>query len=436
MENTELIVDYIDNLKIETDNKFMKEYLNYFKSKMEPLIVSFINENNLIVTEEMLFENLEERDLYTDTFEELNKGGNMISQIFYPFYTVYSDTNNKQLCIKFADILFKDPNKFKYIEIRRNSEYIYSVYTDFKVVLRIIGLRTSVYKALPTVKLGEFDLNHIDPNIYRIFIYKDYSNPHGKVQNWKRRFEQEKILNKQVPIPFVKHNKFKKAKEHQNVAKIIKSLKNDNKSIVIENLAYNLMIEYTNSKISKENVKYVVFLSLDPEAHIKKIKEMFNEKELMIKKRTSQFNLFKQKLVVSVNNKKVAEIYDSSEDCIPFTEYKGYRIGNPHVLLVYFYIGLWITYNLEEGIRNMIQRNIFKKINGLIKMRSEYLKRKNLVGVEKEAGLMKIFHLECLGDQVDYGRKYNIRKWNKEVSGFYYKPELYFAKHNKLLSEN
>lgn len=425
------IQEYLQGLQNRVNIEDSKKYVKFYDTELKGHIEKFIIDNSLIVIDNFFINAVDNN--YID-HQNMNDY----------YYTVYSGNDNNKLLKDFADYLFNLKNpKIQFIQKANPRLYEYDITVNFKTVIKVIGLRDQVFKTLPTIYMNS-NIKYIHPDIYRISIYKNYTNPRERIKEWKKYYEHERILEKYYPIMKKCANIMHESKVQDSIlSKILKVifdsliLKNKN-IVVVGTLAYTIMVKDNldgSSNLFIPQTKYYEFLSVDPMKDITKIKDLikkelkgsFNESDFSYKKSGSQFNLFKDKYNVFYKRNKIAEIYDSSLECVPYNNIDSIQVGNYHLVLLYFYMGIYVSYQLEPRISELIQNKMKCLIHNLKFTRNKYLDENDYVGIED--GPMKAFHITCHGTQQLLFREQKIKRFNKEMFlQFPYKPEFSLKK--------
>lgn len=238
----------------------------------------------------------------------------------------------------------------------------------------------------------------------KIKIYSKFTDPTNSIGEWKENYKISQALNKKFDLESgakicfiqkefpVKNDPYHKAKNA--VEKFLKG----NKNIIVVGLkAYQLLIKESGSNIYvPDEIRYFEVLSLNMNEDIEKIKEVTGS-GLTIRKSGSTLDYHSPKTSVYYGDKKIIDLYDAKNECIPFSIVDGFTVGSFHLILKYLYIGLWVA---RKQINNkLLEQKNWCLINNLIKSREHYLVTHNQLGLEP--GPFKIFHTMCVGTRKD-----------------------------------
>jgi len=378
----EIIIKYINRLAEYITEKSRTKYINYFNDKLRPFIETFIKKHNLIITNNIFL-------TYYDTTYK-------IPEKEY-FFEVYGNQQVKEYAKEFMDDLLELDTKILHYEIAQVDKYRFNLNLNFRTILSIIKLRDDVFDNMPTMKYKDIRILSIDLirlNIYNIFTTIGYkypiefgssasgTNPMQEVEKWKAMQDIEEEIDKIFPIEKV-ICKTSGSKKHGNndYNKVLNLLKKGD-AIIIGDKAINIL--------AKKNIVSDKYLSILSEKPMELIEKMENVK---YEQKTSYLKLYKKKYIIksSKQDEKIAEIYDSSELCIPYFKNEGYLIGTYYTVMKYLYIELY--------------EKKFKQCNE-IKERI-YLLSKSKQQLQQQQVLSE----KCLGEQRDEVREFKLRKY-------------------------
>lgn len=406
-EGSVLLLNKLDDIIKEEEEKARKDYINDFKKNVEPIIVEFISTHKLPIFSSM-------------AFLKWTAGKAKIPMNLY-YYNVYSP-NARADAFALADLLFA--RGVSWIELKRDYDDSLMISWKGRKIIGIYYLMKDEFNKLDVIKGG--GLLYVQLEHLMIEIMKIFTNPRYEIDKWITYYDYYKLLEKMIPL---KAKEIEKPPEVRN-PEILKCLKKIEENFikkanitVIGSYAYKLMIEYAGGKRSNLFIPAMtnVFevLSAQPLEDIEKIKKILglgSGPDLVIKKSNNHLGFYKAKYSIFFKNYKLVEIYDASEECVPFVKYRDIRLGNLHVILKYLYIGIYIARKINDT--RLIDR--METIIYFLKEASYYGKRKNLFAV---------FQIDCVGKAINIEREFRINKWNGNIKdkGLViqsYKPEL------------
>lgn len=244
----------------------------------------------------------------------------------------------------------------------------------------------------------------------KIKIYSKFTDPANSVSQWKEYFKINQALNKKFDLEsgaklcFVQKDMPCKQDNYQKAKVAVENFLKGNKNIVIVGLkAYQLLIKQSGSNVyTSADTRYFEALSLNIREDIDKIKQAISksvgsDSKISIRRSGSTLDYHSPKTGIWYEDRKLIDLYDSKDECIPFSIVDGFTIGSFHLVLKYLYIGLWVA---RKQINNkLLEQKNWCLINNLIKARNHYLVVNNLLGLEP--GPFKIFHTMCVGTRKD-----------------------------------
>lgn len=357
------------------------------------------------------------------------------------YYEVYSPDARRD-SIALANKLFED--KFPLIEAKKDFDGSYIVSYKSKKACKFVHATNFVFEKLPYETHGDLRYGTID--LLKIPILMSYINPRQDISKWETIVKYDSMIDRWYPFtntgkdPGEGKRIFDKGLL-KNLEKIEKWMLNESDLIVIGNYAYQQLLKISGyEKGYYPAINFYEVLSSSPKESIKSLEKIMGT--LQVKEHQSQLNFHGTKYSVFKGDNKLLDIYDSREECIPFVEIKKVKYGTYHVLLLYLYIGLWISHKIKDTstttsikLRDRLSMMIWTFINA----RNWYLKEKGISGIHdrKRDDPFDIFQIHCKGVQKNVEREFRIKKWNGDMKKDdmvmrSYKPEIYKKDTGKL----
>jgi len=306
--------------------------------------------------------------------------------------------------------------KCKYVELKRGYDKSFVIMSEGRILCKLYYVKSNDFNIK---MLSNNDPNEIYVNLTfeKVNIFNILTNIRDDIHLWPLYFNALKLLNEKYKGEFnnsecekMSFNSIKKS----DILKILKKIPSNfvmNDHVIIGAWGYILAV----GKNDKIPINFYEILTENIEADIEKIKKIIGDEKLTIKKYNIPkiFGWCGTKYSVFYETYKIIDLYDASNDCVPFIEVKDYKVGTPFVLLKYLYIDLYSSYRLDTG--NILQCKLENMINGIKKNK-------------------KLFpELSCIGSQESLEREFRIKKWNGDIKDrrliiSSYKPELVMKK--------
>ena len=412
----------VDEYNADEIKNYRKSRESVFKS-----IETYVKDNNLIIAGVMAMKNLLDRVNF-DCDEVPN---NMW------YFEVYSPDARRD-CISLANKLFEE--KFPLIEAKKDFDGSYVVWYKAQKACKFVHASASIFERLPKetnkVNLIGKDIAYASIEILKIPILMNYINPRQDIKNWETIVKIDSKVDQWYPFQNTGKDPDEGSKNYnKDLEKTEKWMVKEKDLILIGNYAYQQFLKNSNYKKGYYPViNFYEVLSNNPKDHIKSLEKVLGS-TLRVKEHQSQMKFHGTKYSVFKGDNKIIDIYDSSEECVPFVEINKVKYGNYHVLLLYLYIGLWISHKIQESsetVANKLRDRLSKMIWTLINARNWYLKEKGISGIHdrKRDDLFDIFQIHCKGTQKNVEREFRIRKWKGDIKDKLmvmrsYKPEIW-----------
>lgn len=367
----EVVIKYITKLGDYIVERNKKKYIEFFNANLKSFIEEFIIKHKLIII--------------NNIFMKLIDNSYNISDSEY-HYVVYGNQQVKEYAKDFMNdlLLYISENQIelKHYEIVQVDSYRFNLMFNFRVVLTLIKLRDDVFDNMPHFVLDS-KLRVLNTDLIRLNIYNVYTNPRKEIAKWKSTIEIEKELDKLYPIEKIKCNQRSKSLDKDILNKLWEFLKKDG-LIVIGDKAINVLL---NKNIV--NIPYYSVLSNDAKKLIEELGKVMTG--IKTESKQSYLKLYPKKYIVRMGEKKIMEIYDITDECIPYYVKDGYFMGTYNVIMKYLYIEL---YEKQFKYCNEIKERIY--------IMSQH---------KAELELDKIFRINCLGMQKDLVREFKLKRF-------------------------
>lgn len=272
----------------------------------------------------------------------------------------------------------------------------------------------------------------------KIKIYSKFTNPSGSISEWKELFKVNSSLNKKFSIEtgnrkcFVPHDKLPNEPEYHKVKKIILEdfLAGNRDVIIVGQKGYQMLTRESDASAAGIQVRYFEILSINAKDDIDKIKNLLEKKKMLdgflVRRSGSTLDYHGPKWSIYHLRHKIIDIYDSKNECIPFSIINNLTIGSFHLILKYLYIGVWVA---KKQINNkLVEQKNMCLIDNLIKARENYLSAHKLLGIEP--GPFKIFHTLCIGTREDIVLQRYENQWEYLAKKFSKTPKSDQVKKN------
>ena len=425
----------------EVVSRYNQEEIVKYRKSREPAfksVESFVKDNNRVICGIMAIKNL-----LDNVKQELDTP----NELWY--YQVYSPNARKD-AILLANRLYND--KFPLIEAKKDFDGSYVVWYKAQKICKFIHVPASLFDRLPTRKsdnnlIGE-ELLYANIDLLKIPILLSYIDPRQDISSWETIVKYDTKLDSWYPFKTTGHDPGEGTKIYdQKLLQFLKGIHNwmhkEKDLILIGNYAYQKFLETSKyPRPFKPIINFYEVLSDTPEAHIKALEKALGT-PLQFKKHESPLDFHGTKYSVFKDNLKLIDIYDKSEQCIPFVEIDKTKYGTYHVILLFLYIGIWISHKIKdtsESTANRLRDRLTKMIWTLIDARNWYLRQRGISGVHdcRRESVFDVFQIHCQGTQKNIEREFRIRKWKGEIKDKLmvvrsYKPELWMERTGQLL---
>lgn len=269
-----------------------------------------------------------------------------------------------------------------------------------------------------------------------------YTIPILRTLDWKETLCYDTI---EPELPTVLPYKItRKPKKYDLIQLVLeKILKKSKKHILIGTNAYNYIVnrvwkDFPDDKptdLYMTEPNFIEFLSSEPNTSIKEICKLLTTqgtRELLATSTRTNFigQVRIKKILIDYDGYRIAEVYDVSSECVPYNNYHDIQVASVHTILLYFYAGLWVADKINNDmLRNKLETMIF----WLTKSWNYWLYKKKLTGIEPEAGLFKVFHLTCQGNQFMPIQEIKKRKFKGDKKAYIFRYDPIKNAHRKAL---
>lgn len=369
----------VEKLKKEDTARILKEDAHFDK-----IVEEFVREQKLIVTGQRAIEALLPSDIPQDP--EKNS---------FEIISDHPHQHRNDLAAKIEEA--------GYIDVQKSQIGTEPVITiKHRVMVKFRYAKKAMFSSIDTRTIN--GILYESEVMLKIKIYSKFTDPANSVNDWKEYYKISRALNAKfdlesgAKICFIQKEYTPKIDAYQKNKDAIEKYLKNNKGIVLVGLkAYQLLIKESGSNIQPPTeIRYFEALSLNIAQDIEKIKEIGGN-DLSIRKSGSTLDYHSPKVSIYHIDKKLIDIYDAKDECIPFSMIGGFTVGSFHLVLKYLYIGLWVA---RKQIDNkLLEQKNWCLINNLIKAREHYLITHNQLGFEP--GPFKIFHTICVGTRKD-----------------------------------
>ena len=348
--------------------KMTSKTLNIIKTVEE-----FIRKNNLICYGGMAINNI------------LPKRDQFYSNKDFPDYDFFSNDALKH-AKELTDIYYKAG----YGNVEAKSGFhpgTYKVYVNFFNIADITQLNQLYYENLKKKAITVNKIMYCPPDFLRMSLYLELSRPKGDVSRWEKIFPRLRLLNKNYPMKSKKCSNEKETMTRENINNYnkIKNYLIKEKVIFFGGFADKLYTKYSKKK-SVYN-QYILDV-LSPNAKLCSDNLKKNNSNINILKKEGIGELIPQHYVIKINDKIYVNIYQS-QACYTYNKIKvGKNIVNIatiFTILSFYLIFIFTNNEMYDINRTLCTAHMLQNI---------YLKNKL-----KNSGLLKVFTIQCLGEQ-------------------------------------
>ena len=370
---SKLKVDKEMNIIKMVANMAQDKYLNKITPKTYQIIKiveNFISKNQLICYGGIAINNILPKK---DQFYKKNE---------FPDYDFFS-TNALKHAKELADIYYKEG----YGNVEAKSGFhvgTYKIYVNFYNIADITQLDETYYNNMKkhTIKLK--NIMYAPPNFLRMSLYLELSRPKGDVGRWEKIFPRLKLLNKHHPMK-VKRCNNKKLLYNENNYNIIKDYLINEKIIFFGGFAVKLYSKYSKKKINN-NIFDV--LSIDSKSCAEKFKKNNDNLNINIQKINNIGELIPEHYSIYIDDILYANIYQSKA-CYTYNKIKInnkiVNIATIFTMLSFYLIFIFTNNELYDVNRILCTAYMLQEIYN-----------KNTL---KNSGLLKVYTIECFGEQ-------------------------------------
>lgn len=338
-------------LEIESEKKRLSKIEEY-NYNVSGIIKEFISNNpNIIIMDIMAIKE------YTNTTSVID----IIPYEFY-YYTLAS-ANARDNAFKLSDILAR--NGLQYIELKRNYDFSLGISWKNQLICSIYSIN---HNDLPPYEIFN-GMKYANLDFIRFEMLKVFISPRADIAKWISYYQ---LYNKLPPIQINVY--FDKGRQNDNpeiislLTKIKDIIDKEHKHIlIVGTYAFNLIMNTLKQTDNIIPINYYEVISTNPEILIEKIKK---ELSSTINKTDIQLNVKQNNTImkitrhsVSYGNYKLIEIFDGSHTTLPQIKIDNLLLGNIHVLLRFFYFGIFVSYKMPENgdkLRNKLMGIVSK----------------------------------------------------------------------------
>lgn len=338
-------------LEIETEKKRLNKIEEY-NYNVSGIIKEFVSNNpNIIIMDIMAIKE------YIDNTAIIN----IIPYELY-YYTLAS-ANARDYAFKLADILAQ--NGLQYIELKRNYDFSLGIYWKNQLICSIYSIN---YNDLPPYEIFN-TIKYANLDFIRFEIFKIFISPRMDIAKWIPYFQlYNKLPQIQTNVYFDKTRQLDNPEIITLLTKIKDIIDKEHKHIlIVGTYAFNLIMNTLKQTDNIIPINYYEVISTNPEILIEKIKK---ELSSTINKTDIQLNIKQNNTImkitrhsISYGSYKLIDIFDGSQFGFPRIKIDNLYIGNIHVLLRFFYFGIFVSYKMSENgdkLRNKLMGIISK----------------------------------------------------------------------------
>ncbi len=404
---------------------FNKEQIKDYQQTKKPIfkdIEKYIAKNGGIIGGVMALENMA---------NEANVEFNTENNGYYAFVV-----KNHNYALAIAEYLSKT-KKYIGITVSSNFKGEFELFYSGDLILTLKNTGEKSLKVMPSRtsdnNLSKVTLNYVAPIMLKIEYLLNFIDVQEGVEYWLEYYKRNELLEFVAPFKLT-GNEPPKGSGSQNkaTADVLSNIREwgvKESRIFIGAYAYLLFMD--DSKGYRPNIMFYEMMSVNPEHDISVLKELFGAGNITAKSNYSDLGYHGQKWNISYKDSKVLDLYDSSNYCIPYVE-KMYKnevilLGNYYVVLLYLNLGVLTSYQIEtvnkpaaERLRDRLNMIMMELIN----KRKDYLletRETGIGGFEQSStrDLFNVFQTDCIGQQKNYRREWNIKKWNGKIKRFF-----------------
>lgn len=420
IENIDDIVEKANIKKINTLEPTIIEYKDIIK-----IILNYIKKEKRIIYGGYAWNTLIKIKNKNDTFYKDTDFNDI------EFYSNKPIDDLKNIC----DLLYN--KNFKYITGKSGQhDNTYKIFVNFVNYLDITYMPSNIFYTVKTIKID--GINYIDPSFIFVDLLRVFSDPLTSYWRLDKNILRGNLLIKHYPLNF--NREYKKEKLSKDTISYIHYLfpiLAELKTIIfIGDIAYNAFINYNDDTILFNNNS----IELISNSITKDVSKIYNIlfKYFIDKNDADNFNnniiveqyypffQFTDKKIIFKNKKEVfLTIYNNNERCNPFNIssininnniYK-INIGTFNLVLLY---NLILYHQSFADKNNLLQDKQEYIINNLIKARNIYLTNSNKTILDNT--IFQDFKSDCLGETIDFMRKYQLKIKNKKFSKSFIPP--------------
>jgi len=329
-----------------------------------------------------------------------------------------------------AEFLAKDLG-YVGIAVSSNFKGDFEILHDKEVVLTLKNTGEKTLKVLPvrTSNIGGISLKYVAPMLLKIEYLTNFIDNQEGSDKWLDNYKQDVLLEYLAPF---KLSGPEPSQDRRHIdAKVLEKVRRwavEEDRIFIGAYAYTLFMNGIKGVYYRPVITAYEIMSVNPEHDIGVLKEIFGEKNLIVKMNYSDLDYHGKKWSVSYKKVKILDIYDISNYCIPYVKKKingdTILLGNFYVVMLYFNLGVITSFQIEtvnkpvaERLRNRLNMMMME----LLKRRAEFLLKSRESGIagSGENDLFDVFQTDCIGSQKNYRREWNIKKWNGKIRRFF-----------------
>ena len=432
----------IDSLLLEE-----RSLLNEFYENASKIVCKFIKDNpKLIVFDKyairafiQMNKNVKTPDIMS--FDASDESAGKIIPI-----RVYSE-NGMDDAYKLIDELMKSnfklvPPKLKpFVKSKSKTTNTWIVSSECRELVAFESLygQQNAIDALLKTAIKYDGINYISPTIMKINIYKNLSNPRQGISLWKDSLQNLITLETQTHsigrTPIIDMDDFPKyfSVYRPRDPKIERALRavhanfiHNNKEVILIGLyavlMYKILNSIDNSKVV-DDIRITYFddkkqfpfvntfnvLSFNPKRDTDKIKGIILKLDANarfdVRVQRSPLRFHGAKFTIKYGDHVVADLYDVSEECIPYFAKNGVNIGSFYTVLRFLYVGVFIAKLSNTG---ELEKRMNASITYLLLLRSLSPANPIFRGLYVENG-------ECLGQQKNQLREALIKKWDENA---------------------
>lgn len=334
-------------------------------------------------------------------------------------YDAYSPTPLKH-AVELGNRLFNAG--FKYVMIKEGvNAGVYKIFNYFQEAVDIVFMPAKIYDLIPSQMID--GLNYVKPEHLRIDLLVALTNPKQGLFRWKKDYERLLKLEKYFPVKKPRSFCDKKYGNYgsSNLEKRIQEfVESRDDYILFGDMAYYAYMQESGLKdFFEPTIKYMEIGMQNPSL-------IFDELKKLGKVKIRRYHQFLKHIPtryivtpVGRDNNILLIIYELSEKCIPYVEYKGHKILTYHGLVLYYNFMKYLSGRYGIKDRQQISECCLYELQ---RAKESYFSRKG----ENEFGdnIFRNFVLPCLGKEKNILRESKKRSWGGDKKGFVYVPSL------------